>query len=112
MTKNLFKQIHPFDFFLLVCAFFYGNIFTIQFSTLDWGFVLILSMVLFIEMVDRFIYFAFHQNQKKLQTLNNEFGTKDEIVANTSLMCPFFLLNTLKRGFLLGFFVEAFKVGS
>ena len=114
MTKNLLKNVNPFDFFILLCAFLYGNIFAIQWSTLDWGFLLIFGVVFFIEIIDNFLYFFFNPNYKKYsRTLPFpkffEFGAKWDFWVKIS---PYFLLNTVKRGFLLGFFLEAFKVGS
>ncbi len=106
--------MNPFDFFILLCAFLYGNIFTIQWSTLDWGFFLIFEVVCFIEIIEKFLYLFFNPNyKKKIQTLPvpkfKEFGAKWGLWVKIS---PYFLLNTVKRGFLLGFFLEAFKVGS
>ena len=114
MTKNLLKNVNPFDFFILLCAFIYGNIFAIQWSTLDWGFILIFEVVFFIEILDKFLYFFFNPNYKKhSRTLPFpkffKFGAKWGFWVKIS---PYFLLNTVKRGFLLGFFLEAFKVGS
>ena len=143
--------MNPFDFFVLLCSFIYGNIFTIQYSTLDWGFLVIFCVVFFIETIDRFLYLFFNPNQQnKLRTENqndvfenmnigfkfselrtefrsNNGGIKKRILTKLGLfdkrsaltelkkrskISTFFLLNTLKRGFLLGFFLEAFKVGS
>ena len=121
MTKNLLKTINPFDFCILLWAFLYGNIFAIQCSTLDWGFVFIFGVVLFLETVQRFFYLCFNTNQ---QTINRKHGTKTSFwrdmyiffwaspKSTKEIFAPFFLLNTMKRGFLLGFFLEAFKVGS
>ena len=114
MTKNLVKNMNPFDFFILLCAFLYGNIFAIQWSTLEWGFLLIFGVVFFIEIIDKFLYLFFTPNSKKnSRTLAFpkffEFGAKWGLWVKIS---PYFLLNTVKRGFLLGFFLEAFKVGS
>lgn len=112
MTKNQLKKLNPFDFFILLCAFLYGNIFTIQCSKLDWGFLLIFGVVVFIEILDKFFYSCFHKNQQK----NHK--TKDFVKAKLvqfkagSILNTFLLLNTFKRGFFLGFFLEAFKVGS
>ena len=79
MTKNLLKKINPLDFFLLLCAFLYGNIFAIQFSTLDWGFVLIFAVVIFIETLEKVLYLFFTKNKKK-------------VVRKTLIFCSTFFL--------------------
>ena len=152
MSKNLLKKINSFDFFLLLCSFLYGNIFAIQYSTLDWGVIVIFGIVFFLELLNRFLYLFFNlykknkvQNEpsnsfldnfkfifksggvvKKDYVSNNELvknrktyniklvtqGRSSNPLNNFGTISPFFLLNTLKRGFLLGFFIEAFKVGS
>jgi hypothetical protein len=89
----MFQQMQPFDFFLLLFAFFYGNLFAITFSTMNWGFLLIVFLVVFVECSNKIIY-SFSSRIK------------------TNWYSKGILLNTLKRGFLLGLFVEAFKVGS
>ena len=132
MTNNRFKQINPFDFFLLLCSFLCGNLFAIQCSNLHWGFLLIFGIVFFIENLEKFAYMVFNTNQ---QTTDQK-ATKTSFFISSSLFqkprfwdhhrflkknrtnsffvtdVRFFLLNSLKRGFLLGFFLEAFKVGS
>lgn len=118
MTNNSFKKIKPFDFFLLLCSFLYGNVFAIQCSNLNWGFLLIFGVVFFIENLEKFAYMVFKVNQ---QTTNQKvtktlFFISSSQKNNTNYFfvtdATFFLLNSLKRGFLLGFFLEAFKVGS
>ena len=93
--KTRVPEIHPFDFFILVYAFLYGNIFTVQYSTMRWGFLVIFGLVFFLEISQKGLYL--------LSALNNQ---------KPFLKFSFFFLNILKRGVLLGFFVEAFKVGS
>lgn len=93
--KTRVSEIQPFDFFILVYAFLYGNIFAVQYSTMPWGGLLIFGIVFFLEISQRGLYL--------LSALNSQ---------KRFLRFSFFFLNTLKRGFLLGFFVEAFKVGS
>lgn len=140
MTNAFFKKLNPFDFFLLLCSFLYGNIFALQCSEFDWGFFLIFGVVFFIETLEKFVYMFFkgpHEEKKlnttktfffiswfcskisKIRPKKTFFGPDDLGFLrkkNTNVFfvrhSPFFLLNSLKRGFLLGFFVEAFKVGS
>jgi len=104
MNKKLLKNINSFDFFLLLCAFVYGNMFSIQCSKLNWGFFVIFGIVFFIETLEKVFYLVFNSNKKtssRTITYFSFFG-----------ISPFFLVTTMKRGFLLGIFLEAFKVGS
>ena len=128
--KTVLNQIEPFDFFILLCAFFYGNLFALQFSTINWGFLLIFIIVFFLEAINKFLYFLF-ENTKEFSMKRKpllvpklfNFGKKTHLgpVISYSLLgekrkkvlkYSFLLTNLVKRGFLLGFFVEAFKVGS
>ena len=130
LKKTVLNQIQPFDFFILLCAFFYGNLFALQFSTINWGFLLIFIIVFFLEAINKFLYFMFENTKefsiKKKPSLVPKlfnFGKKTHIGSGISyfligkkrtkvLKYSFLLANLVKRGFLLGFFVEAFKVGS
>ena len=122
LKKTVLNQIEPFDFFILLCAFFYGNLFALQFSTINWGFLLILIIVFFLETINKFLYFMF-ENIKKFSIKKKPVLTKTYTRPGISyfslvkkrkkfLKYSFILTNLVKRGFLLGFFVEAFKVGS
>ncbi len=104
MNKNLLKNINSFDFFLLLCAFVYGNIFSIQCSKINWGFFVIFGIVFLIEISEIVFYLDFNSNKK----------TPSRTIPYFSFfrISPFCLVTTMKRGFLLGIFVEAFKVGS
>lgn len=109
MTKIFLQNVNPFDFFLLLCFFVYGNIFTIQCSSLNWGFFLIFGIVIFLEIIDNLFYISFNFTKQKLNHFSTRFSKRNLSFSKNS---PFFLLNTIKRGFLLGLFLEAFKVGS
>lgn len=100
--KSVKQKLQAFDLFILLSAFLYGNLFVISFSQLHWGFVLISCIVLFVELSNKILYNSFWE--KKTQ------NTQKESIKPT--FRHGLLLNTLKRGFLLGFFIEAFKVGS
>jgi hypothetical protein len=101
MNNNLLKQTKTFDFFLLLGSFIYGNLFVIQYSKMNWGFLVIFCVVFFFEFLNKILYFFFErQDPRKIDTES----------AHIVYICIF--TNTLKRGFLLGFFLEAFKVGS
>lgn len=91
--------MQPLDFFVFLFAFLYGNLFLISYSKLNWGILLIFCFVFFIEFLNKFLYFYFF----------NKNNSNEEI---KKISYPKILLNTVKRGFLLGFFIEAFKVGS
>ena len=111
--KNMLKQISFFDLFVLFCAFIYGNLFAIQYSRLNWNILLIFCIVLFLEFLNKTLYFfrkkevAGYLIKEKFQSILPQFKEKKKIPSY-----PYILTNTLKRGLLLGFFVEAFKVGS
>ena len=92
--KKLVKKINVFDFLILLIAFVYGNLFAINYSTANWDFLLIFFIIFFVELVNLSNYFIFFKNYRE----NNFF--------------VFNFINTIRRGFLLGIFVEAFKVGS
>lgn len=123
-------EIEPFDFFILLCAFFYGNLFALQFSNINWGFLLIFIIVFFLEAINKLLYFLFENIKELSRKQEPVFGLKffnfrkkmdaDSGVAyflttrktKKALKYSFILTNLVKRGFILGFFVEAFKVGS
>lgn len=100
--KAVFKFIQPLDFFVFLFAFLYGNLFLISYSKLNWGICLICCFVSFIEFLNKFLYFYFVKKNYSKKEIS-----KKKIFSYIGI-----LLNTLKRGFLLGFFIEAFKVGS
>lgn len=104
MKKNVLKNINSFDFFLLLCAFVYGNIFSIQCSKLNWGFFVIFGIVFLIEILEIVFYLVFNTTKKPTNRTVPYFSFIG--------ISPFFLVTTMKRGFLLGIFLEAFKVGS
>jgi hypothetical protein len=120
MKKKFLKQIKPFDFLLLFGAFLYGNLFAINYSRMNWGFLLIFCVVFFLEFLNQIIYFFSQKSDVQLpkhslqtkespnwKALSKIFQIWDQHLDYTCLVT-----NTVKRGFLLGFFVEAFKVGS
>jgi len=103
MKITLLKNIRSFDILTLLSAFIYGNVFAIQYSTLPWGFFIIFCIIFFIEMFNSVLYF--------LNTLKTSDKKKDTQSFWWIKSFSFFF-NTIKRGFLFGFFIEAFKVGS
>lgn len=122
-NKKLLKKLKSLDLLLLLYAFLYGNIFAIHNSWLNWNLLLIFFIVFFLELISKTIYFIRDKQQKiksnfnkdsqvqsKLQPIFQRFHQKEESKQNDSYSC--IIINTLKRGFLLGFFLEAFKVGS
>lgn len=103
MKNNALNQINPLDFFILLYGFLYGNLLAIQCSNSELNFLLIFLVVCFLEILQRVLYFNFSSDHK-----NN----LDFVPKNSVLRSQFLVINTLKRGFLLGFFLEAFKLGS
>ena len=94
-TKILLKKLNSFDLLILLLAFLYGNLFAIANCSINWSLVLIFCIVFFLELINKIIYLR--GNNNFLQILE---------------FYPLILLNLLKRGFILGLFLEAFKVGS
>jgi hypothetical protein len=114
MTKLMLQKIQPLDLFILLFAFIYGNLFVITFSKMNWGILLIFFIVLFFEFLNQLIYLLFNPKNSASQIRNQVIliSIKPEFYGNKKRNYISFLLNTFKRGFLLGFFIEAFKVGS
>jgi len=102
------------DFLLLLFSFLYGNLFTIQFSNVNWGIVFIFFIIILIEFINLLIYLkpnsiSFFSAKKNIELKRNlKFLAAFEKKRNKIGI----ILNTIKRGFILGFFIEAFKVGS
>lgn len=113
IIKLVLQKIQPLDFLVLLFAFFYGNLFVITFSTMSWGIILIGLIVYFLEFLTKIVYFLFYSETDPNKRINF-FSFKPLIFKKYTKNKKWFLilLNTLKRGFLLGFFIEAFKVGS
>lgn len=96
LNQNLFENSKKISFFLflLLISFVSGNLFGLYLKQIeDFYFNLFLNLI-FIELI------SFLKYSKKIPLYNNE---------NNFLIKS---LNVLKRGFLIGIFVEAFKVGS
>ena len=100
----MLKNFKLFDFLLLLIGFFYGNLFAINFSNTNWNLAFIFFIVSFLELINKILYFSFEKKKIKTQHI-----TKAKFCVTTF---GFIILNTVKRGFLLGLFLEAFKVGS
>lgn len=63
--NTVFQEIRPVDFFVLLCAFLYGNLFVITFSGMSWGLLLISLIIIFFEVLNTLLYFSFFQKNKK-----------------------------------------------
>ena len=112
LNKFMFQNFQALDFLILLFGFLYGNLFVITFSSFHWDFFLIFSIVLFLEILNKVFYFNYQgvencSHEKKNYSI--QFFEKSPKNSQKSL---FVLFQLFKRGFLLGFFVEAFKVGS
>jgi uncharacterized membrane protein YfcA len=84
-------------FFVLLCSFYGGTLFGILTKMFFKNKILIFSIPWLLEFIN-FYYF-----EKTIKVEKNK-----EKAQNLSTI----LLNALKRGFLLGIFVDAFRVGS
>jgi|JI8StandDraft_2_1071088.scaffolds.fasta_scaffold40108_2 hypothetical protein len=120
LTQVMFQNLQPVDFLILLFGFIYGNLFVLTFSRFQWDFFLIFSVVFFLEVLNKLFYFYYqnvcpkfekfwislHDNKNQV---NIQFFEK---LSRTYQKPLFFFFQLFKRGFLLGLFVEAFKVGS
>lgn len=88
--KNYKKKIQTFSFLLLLIGFIFGNLFGLNFHFIKWNIFSIFVVSFLLEIGN------FFQNRSK----------------NCKLYSKFLIFNYFKRGFLLGIFIEAFKVGS
>lgn len=99
LTKKIqinFKKISLW-IFLLFFAFTCGNIFGMYTKNIDNFSLYILSNLLLVEII------SFIKYSKKFQ-FYEKYMSKDNFLTKS--------FNVFKRGFLIGIFVEAFKVGS
>ena len=137
--KFIFAKINFFEFLLLLISFVYGNLFVIDNSQMSWNFLIIFSIVFFLEFLNKIIYFLLVEDDYKKINPSSHLGNKKSLPRKAVLFSKILLLlvpkqefwkkmkflknnlgifkttiltNSLKRGFLLGFFIEAFKVGS
>nr|NP_045773.1 hypothetical protein ChvulCp013 [Chlorella vulgaris]pir/T07201/ hypothetical protein 103 - Chlorella vulgaris chloroplast [Chlorella vulgaris]BAA57848.1 unnamed protein product [Chlorella vulgaris] len=103
--------MNVFDLLILLTTFLYGNLFAIQNCVLHWNFPVFIYILATVEFFNKIIYFL--QEKKDVQSTRYFFFTKKnkDVWRNPNFYLSN-ILNTVKRGFLLGFFVEAFKVGS
>ena len=100
VIKKNFSQISSLLFSILI-AFIFGNLFGIT-SKITNPFVFILGTIILLEIIN-FLKFSNKLKTKVSHKKTNLMKSDKRI--NT-------LLNAVKRGFLIGIFVEAFKVGS
>lgn len=120
LSKIMLQNLRPMDFLILLFGFIYGNLFVITFSRFQWDFFFIFSLVLFLETLNKFFYYN-EQKSESIGSKNFLFGKYEktqidiqsfEKFSRTYQKSVLFFFQLFKRGFLLGFFVEAFKVGS
>lgn len=96
LTKKINKNIKKLSFFsfLLLLSFVCGNLFGMYLKEIENFYLNIFINLLLIECISFFKY------SKKIKF----YLTEENLFIKS--------LNVLKRGFLIGIFVEAFKVGS
>ena len=92
---------------ILLTSFLFGNLFGINFSGINWNFSLIFFIVLFFECLNFLISRNFVSVLSVLPP-KRVLGNKHFFGFETMKT----VLESFRRGFLLGIFVEAFKVGS
>uniref|UniRef100_UPI0030030236 conserved protein Ycf20 n=1 Tax=Prototheca miyajii TaxID=2034260 RepID=UPI0030030236 len=89
-----------FSFFIVLFSFIIGNLIGILLKNISYNIITLFLINLLIEFANYLCYSSFS---------SNSFNIKNFTIAGKQIIK---LLNTFKRGFLLGIFVEAFKVGS
>ena len=105
-NKKIFKSL---SLLFLLTSFIFANLFGINFNFINWNLFSIFSIPLSFELVN-----FFTNKLKNNNKLNNIIQNKNPESINfyTSNYLILFIFDSLKRGFLLGIFIEAFKVGS
>lgn len=105
-NKKIFKSI---SLLFLLTSFIFANLFGINFNFIKWNLFSIFSIPLLLEIFNFFTTKLKNNNRfnKIIKNKNNE--SVNFYKSNNLLL---FLFDYLKRGFLLGIFIEAFKVGS
>ena len=83
------------NFFFILFSFSLGNLFGINSKLIFWNGISLFLIPIILELINSI-------NSKNLV------NTKKRIKTDTLVI----VLNSIKRGFLLGIFLEAFKVGS
>ena len=104
INKNFEKKIEPLSFLFLLLSFLFGNLFGINFSFINWN-ICYIFLIPFVLEIGNFFALKVKQNQ-------NHISKKLFSLKESKTKIKFELFNYIKRGFLLGIFVEAFKVGS
>ena len=105
LGKTLFGK--SWKLLILLTSFLFGNLFGINFSGINWNFSLIFFIVLFFECLNFLISRNFVSVLSVLPP-KRVLGNKHFFGFETMKT----VLESFRRGFLLGIFVEAFKVGS
>jgi uncharacterized membrane protein YoaK (UPF0700 family) len=94
-SKN--REIFFFTFFVLLCSFYGGTLFGILTKMFFKNKILIFSIPWLLELINVYYF---------------EKTIKADNAKEKAQYLSIILLNALKRGFLLGIFVDAFRVGS
>ena len=92
------------DILILFFSFIYGNLLIVNSNFLIWNIVSIFKLILIFELFT-WLFLTFSSKEEKVKTAKKQFFFyKWNIWASA--------LSLIKRGLLLGIFIEAFKVGS
>lgn len=94
-TKEEKIKFQGINFFFILFSFLLGNLFGINSKLIFWNGIFLFLIPIILELINSI-------NSKNLVN-------KKKIVKIDTLVI---ILNSIKRGFLLGIFLEAFKVGS
>lgn len=105
----MLKFFKIFDFLLLLLGFIYGNLFAMNLSNLDWNVFFLFFIVFLCELLNKLIFSFFKMKpEKNYLAIKKNKKRKKTQTKNTLVI----LVNIIKRGVLLGLFLEAYKVGS
>lgn len=101
------KTFNSFSLFFLLVGFILGNLFGINFYFIKWNIFSIFLVPILLELTN-FVLFSLKKNTTNVYFSKKHLTKK----VDNKKKINFSILQILKKGFLLGIFIEAFKVGS
>jgi len=97
-TFNLqYCKLKVFSFFFLLCGFMFGNLIGVYSTKICYNETTLILFNIVLEMLNFICYSLLNLTNKNNNIITNKIKN---------------LINIIKRGLLLGIFVEAFKLGS
>ena len=108
MKQKTYKPFLISDLLFLFLSFIYGNLLTLNSQWLNWNSASIFTIIFCFEFINFFQYY--NAKTKRIFFSNRLFRPLSFFSKKKPSF--FFTLMLLRRGALLGIFIEAFKVGS